>query len=108
MKGNASAPGAARRCACVAALAFCAVVAPAAAGEDYAITRSVVANGGGVVSASCYTLASTLGQPVAGTGTAKGGSKQYRLTAGFLAGQSPLGERLFHNGFEPNTGGCTP
>lgn len=108
MEGKATAQGAARRCACVAAIALCAAMAPAAAGDGYAISRSVVASGGGVVSASCYSMVSTLGQAVAGDGVAKGGGKQYRLTAGFLAAQSALGDSLFHNGFEPNTGGCTP
>lgn len=108
MKGKATAQRAARRCACIAALAWCAV-APAVAGDGYAIVRSVVASGGGVVSASCYAMVSTLGQAVAGTGVAKDGDgTQYRLTAGFLAAQSAIGDSLFHNGFEPKTGGCTP
>lgn len=108
MRGKTTAHGAVRRCACVTALAWCAAVTPAAAGGGYAITRSVVASGGGVVSASCYALVSTLGQAAAGSSVAKGSGKQYRLDAGFLAAQGPLGERLFHNGFEPNTGDCTP
>ena len=107
MEGKATAQRAARRCACIAAIAWC-VAAPAAAGDGYAIPRSVVASGGGVVSASCYAMVSTLGQPVAGTGVAKGDGTQYRLTAGFLAAQSAIGDSLFHNGFEPKTGGCTP
>lgn len=106
MTGKATAQGAARRCACVAAIALCAAMAPAAAGDGYAIPSRVVASGGGVVSASCYTLVSTLGQAVAGDGVAKGGGSQYRLTSGFLASQSALGETLFRNGFEPNAGGC--
>lgn len=103
-----TARSAARRCASVLAVALCAAVAPASAGSDYAIRRSVVASGGGVVAASCYRMVSTLGEAVVGDGLAKGGGSQYRLTSGFLSAQSALGDTLFRNGFELDTGDCTP
>ncbi|WP_300621240.1 hypothetical protein [Dokdonella sp.] len=108
MEGK-TAQSAVRRCAGVLVVAFCAAAVPASAGNShYAISRSVVASGGGVVSASCYTMVSTLGQAIAGESVAKDGGSQYRLTSGFLSAQSALDDTLFRNGFEFDTGDCTP
>lgn len=105
MQGKATARSAARCCAAIAAIA--AITPVVAAGDGFAIRSSVIANGGGVVSSACYTLASTIGQPVAGEVGTSGGDS-YRLTSGFLAGSVVLGDTVFRNGFELDTGGCTP
>jgi hypothetical protein len=64
------------------------------------VPNSVVASGGGTVSAGPYRLTSSMGEPVAGP-TQNGGT---RITAGFLAtfvsGAGGRPDALFSNGFE--------
>lgn len=104
MQGKATVRSAVRRCVAIAGIV---AIAPLlAAGEEYVMRSSVVANGGGVVSSGCYTLVSTIGQPVAGE-VATGGAS-YRLVSGFLAEPVVLGDTIFRNGFEHQTGDCTP
>ena len=71
--------------------------------------NGTVASGGTVATADCYSLLSTVGEPVAGTVS----NGTYRLTSGFAAtisGQVSTGTfTVFKDSFEGNDqGGCTP
>ena len=90
-----------------AAVLLAVMVSAAAAPRDgnYALHQGTVVSAGGVVSASCYTVVATIGEPVAGT---VGDGKKTRLTSGFLASAGPTGDALFRSGFEVTTGDCTP
>lgn len=86
----------ARWLALVASMA-CAV-AGAQSGGDFAVRRSVIANGGGTGAGAGFEIASTAGQGVAGT-VSTGGPFQVR--AGFVAAvAAPASDPLFANGFE--------
>ena len=76
----------------------------------YSLHNGTVASGGSVSAVDCYSLISTIGEPVAGSVSAG----DYRLTSGFPA---TLGERqistgtftVFKDSFEGNDQeGCTP
>jgi hypothetical protein len=73
-------------------------------GDLYTISRSVIANGGGVGSADCYVLVATIGEPVAGV-VANG---EFVLATGFLGEVPVRGDRLFRSGFETKKGECKP
>ncbi len=79
-------------------------------GPGFAITSSVVSAGGGFVDADCYTLVSTIGEPVAGTVSvaAMPDTPALRLTSGFLARDAAKGDLLFRTGFDPKKGNCAP
>lgn len=73
-----------------------AVIAPAAAQQDYTLRRSLVVGGGALSSGGEYRLRSTAGAAIAGSSTANG----QQLTGGFWhpAGARPA--RIFRDGFE--------
>lgn len=71
---------------------------------EYGIRNGTFASGGGVNSAKCYTIVSTIGEAVVGRVSAE----TYTLTSGFPATIQSTGDTLFRDGFELNTGECTP
>ena len=85
-------------------LAGVAVAQSAPQGDVYAISRSVIANGGGTASADCYVLVATIGEPVAGV-VANG---EFVLSTGFLSEVAVHGDLLFRSGFETKKGECKP
>jgi hypothetical protein len=78
-------------------------VASAGSG-NFAILNGTVASGGGTVSSGCYTLTSTVGEPAAGV-VANG---EFTLTSGFLATTGTTSDVIFKDGFDENTGACSP
>ncbi len=74
------------------------------AGDVYVMRQSLVANGGGFVSDSCYRLFSAVGQPVLGLV----GNSEFKLQSGFLAEAPSTDDKLFRSGFETTTGTCKP
>lgn len=105
MKRTKDAARPARGRVLLAATALLAALATAQAGSNattYSMDGSVIAGGGGIGAANCYTLVSTIGEPVAGTVASDG----FTLTSGFLAAVGPTGDALFKDGFEANTGAC--
>jgi hypothetical protein len=76
---------------------------------QYRITNGTIAGGGGVVSNDCYSLSSTIGEPVAGSVRAVN-TNSYGLTAGFQATTSGgnSADTLFKNGFDNPPKDCTP
>jgi len=97
-------------CACAAAMVLPDALATASAGPEagpFTLNGSVIASGGGIGAAGCYVLASTIGEPVAGTSSGGG----FTLTSGFMAGAfvpalGPAGDDVFRDGFEQPTGAC--
>ncbi len=97
-------------CACVAAsiLPDAWATAPDVSGAGpYTLNGSVIASGGGIVAAGCYVLASTIGEPVAGTAS----NGNFTLDSGFMAGAfvpalGPGSDEVFRDGFEQTTGVC--
>jgi hypothetical protein len=87
-------------------LLFVGVVAAQSApqGDVYTISRSVIANGGGIASADCYELVATIGEPVAGIAA----NGEFVLTTGFLSEVAARGDLLFRSGFETKKGECKP
>jgi hypothetical protein len=79
----------------------------ASAADTYQISNHTLANSGGTVRNDCFSLSSTIGEPVAGTVSSNG---PYRLTAGFQAATTnPLTvDTLFKNGFDNQPKDCTP
>jgi hypothetical protein len=94
----------ARVIACVAVLSACATAATSAAGgsSGFAITQSLVSNGGGFMHDDCYRLLSAIGQPVLGTLA----NDEFILSSGFLADSASTDDKLFRSGFESSTGIC--
>lgn len=95
----------------LALLATFSLIDLASAGAStYAVRNGTVSSAGSIAAADCYSMVSTLGEPVAGT-TAAG---RYRITSGFPATlvdtQIATGTFVvFKDGFEGNsTQGCTP
>lgn len=85
------------------------IVGVASAGGGYAIRNGTIASAGDVVTNNCFTLSSTLGEPVAGS--ASNGS--FTVTSGFQAvvaahQQTIISDRIFQNGFDAQQGNCTP
>ena len=95
----------------VAATGICAltIVGVASAGGGYALRNGTLASAGDVVTNNCFTLSSTVGEPVAGS--ASNGS--LTVTSGFQAvvaarQQTIISDRIFQNGFDAQQGNCTP
>ena len=95
----------------VAATGICAltIVGAASAGGGYALRNGTLASAGDVVTNNCFTLSSTVGEPVAGS--ASNGS--LTVTSGFQAvvaarQQTIISDRIFQNGFDAQQGNCTP
>jgi hypothetical protein len=85
------------------------MVGAASAGGGYALRSGTVASAGDMVSNNCFTLTSTVGEPVAGTAT----SGSITVTSGFQATvaahkQIIITDRIFQNGFDSQQGTCTP
>lgn len=88
---------AARICALAAAvLAGGGLLAGAATGGSYRIDAQAIAGGGSRSGNACFTLTSTIAQPLAGA--AQGGS--FQVTAGFLAATAGSTDSLFSDAFE--------
>jgi hypothetical protein len=73
-------------------------------GDVYTMSRSVIASGGGIVSADCYVLVSTIGEPVVGIVA----DAEFTLSTGFLGEVAVRGDLLFRTGFETKKGECKP
>lgn len=71
---------------------------------EYVVRNATLANGGGVHTADCYTIVSTVGEAVVGRVSAE----TYTLTSGFPATIDATGDQLFRDGFEQQTGECAP
>ncbi len=82
-------------------LAATAAAAGAQSGGDYAITRSLIAGGGGTALSTDFRMAASAGQGL--TGAANGGD--YSLRGGFW--QAPVGtstaDAIYADGFEART-----
>ena len=77
-----------------------------ASAQEYRVSHGTVASVGHIVTQSCYALAGTAGEPVAGTVT----NGAYTLSSGFHAthASSLISDRIFKNGFDNDQQGCTP
>jgi hypothetical protein len=98
-----------KRAASVLAIAFAVGAGIAQAAGVFEMHNPTIAGGGGIVSADCYALVGTIGEPVAGP-TAAGPyelNSGFPATLGYGAGTPPIpvGDAIFGNGFEGN-GGC--
>ncbi|HOX70468.1 MAG: hypothetical protein WAS23_11245 [Dokdonella sp.] len=85
------------------------IVSAASAGGGYALRSGSVVSAGDTVSNNCFTLASTVGEPVAGIAS----SGSITVTSGFQATvaaheQIIIADRIFQNGFDSQQGTCTP
>lgn len=96
-----------RRAAVVAGVFALTIGSAASAGGGYSLSGSTVAAAGERVATNCFTLTSTVGEPVAGATS----SGSISVTAGFQATlaaheQIIIADRIFQNGFDSGT--CTP
>lgn len=79
----------------------------ASATAAYQISNGTIASGGGIVSNACFSLSSTIGEPVAGNASA---NDTYTLTAGFQAttANQTRADSIFKNGFDNQPKDCSP
>lgn len=81
----------------VALLSAAPLVLAQSSGGDFAITRSVIAGGGGDSSGGLFRLRGTVGQSVAGD-TASGG--EFAVRGGFWMSLAERPDPVFTDGFE--------
>ncbi len=93
----------------VAGILALTIVSAAYAGGGFALRNGTIASAGEMVTNNCFTLSSTVAEPVAGTAS----NGPLTLTSGFQATVSArqqiiIADRIFQNGFDAQQGNCTP
>ena len=66
-------------------------------GDPYAIPRYAISAGAATLSGGSFRLSGTVGQPA----TASLAGSGYRFYDGFWTPETPPGDRIFANGFDP-------
>ena len=90
-------------------LALTMVGAVNAGSAGYAIRNGTVVSSGSNTTNDCFTLSSTVGEPVSGTVS----NGAFSVTSGFQAtvaagSQVIIADRIFQNGFDSQQGTCSP